>query len=173
MSQQRNSRQTLIASVSPVIGAGLTIAGWVVVANVTWQLAAGLTQALLCETRSRRPLECLPAWSQMGEIGRRSTDTLLALVVHSPAESVAAAMGGMAGTMLLSLRRKDQILELQAKGWSQSQIANHLGITRYQVRKAQESKQPLSGPIGIVPPPSDLHGGSTDDPDDPDDPEPA
>jgi hypothetical protein len=144
MNPQRNSRQTVIASVSPVIGAGLTIAGWVVVANVAWQLAAGLTQALLCETRSRRPLECLPAWSQMGEIGRRSTDTLLALVVHSPAESAAAAIGGMAGTVLLTRRSK-----------------------------AQESKQPLSGPIGIVPPHPLLHGSSTDDPDDPEDPEPA
>lgn len=105
MTPKRNRRRTVIASVSPVIGAGLTVAGWVVVANVAWQLAAGLTQALLCEARSRRPLECLPAWSQMGEIGRRSTDTLLALVVHSPAESVAAAMGGMAGSVLLSQRR--------------------------------------------------------------------
>lgn len=96
-----------MASVSPVIGAGLTIAGWVVVANVAWQLAAGLTQALLCELRSRRPLECLPAWSQMGEIGRRSTDTLLALVVHSPAESAAAALGGAAGTVFLRKRSDD------------------------------------------------------------------
>jgi len=102
---KQKGRQVM-ASVSPVIGAGLTIAGWVVVANVAWQLVAGLTQALLCEARSRKPLECLPAWSQMGEIGRRSTDTLLALVVHSPAESAAAALGG-AGAVLLS-RRTDQ-----------------------------------------------------------------
>lgn len=103
------SNRSVIASVSPVIGAGLTIAGWLVVANVAWQLAAGLTQALLCELRSRRPLECLPAWSQMGEIGRRSTDTLVALVVHSPAESAAAALGGAvgAGTVLLRKRSDD------------------------------------------------------------------
>lgn len=103
----KHGGKSVMASVSPVIGAGLTIAGWVVVANVAWQLAAGLTQALLCEVRSRRPLECLPAWSQMGEIGRRSTDTLLALVVHSPAESAAAALGG-AGAVLLSRRSDDQ-----------------------------------------------------------------
>jgi hypothetical protein len=93
----KSRKAAVMASVSPVLGAGLTIAGWVVVANVAWQLLAGLTQAMLCELRSRRPLECLPAWSQMGEIGRRSTDTLLALVVHSPAESAVAAMGGVAG----------------------------------------------------------------------------
>ncbi len=103
---KQKGRQVM-ASVSPVVGAGLTIAGWVVVANVAWQLAAGLTQALLCEVRSRRPLECLPAWSQMGEIGRRSTDTLLALVVHSPAESAAAALGGAAGTVFLRKRSDD------------------------------------------------------------------
>jgi hypothetical protein len=102
------SERKILASVSPVIGAGLTIAGWVVVANVAWQLAAGLTQALLCEARSRRPLECLPAWSQMGEIGRRSTDTLLALVVHSPAESAAAALGGVAGGVLYRRRQDGQ-----------------------------------------------------------------
>jgi hypothetical protein len=118
--------RSAIASVSPVIGAGLTIAGWVVVANVGWQLGAGLTQALLCEARSRRPLECLPAWAQMGEIGRRSTDTLLALVVHSPAESAAAAMGGMAGAVLVSRRGP-----------------------------RHASEPPLSGPIGIVPSPRD------------------
>lgn len=117
-------RRSVMASVSPVIGAGLTIAGWVVVANVGWQLLGGLTQALLCEMRSRRPLECLPAWSQMGEIGRRSTDTLLALVVHSPAESAAAAMGGVAGSVLLNRRRAED-----------------------------DSEQLLSGPIGIVPAP--------------------
>lgn len=103
MSQTRE--KTVLASISPVIGAGLTIAGWVVVANVAWQLVAGLTQALLCEARSRRPLECLPAWSQMGEIGRRSTDTLLALVVHSPAETAAAALGGAVGGVLLNKRQ--------------------------------------------------------------------
>jgi hypothetical protein len=104
----KQAGKSVMASVSPVIGAGLTIAGWVVVANVAWQLAAGLTQALLCEVRSRRPLECLPAWSQMGEIGRRSTDTLLALVVHSPAESAAAALGGAAGTVFLRKRSEHQ-----------------------------------------------------------------
>lgn len=122
---QADRRNTVMASVSPVIGAGLTIAGWVVVANVAWQLAAGLTQALLCEARSRRPLECLPAWSQMGEIGRRSTDTLLALVVHSPAESAAAALGGVAGGVLY---RRGQ-------------------------GSAGDSEELLSGPIGIVPSP--------------------
>jgi hypothetical protein len=141
---QRTSSRTVIAKVSPVIGAGLTVAGWVVVANVAWQLSAGLTQALLCEARSRRPLECLPAWSQLHEIGRRSTDTLFALVVHSPADSATAAIAGMAGTVLLRQRRTKE-----------------------------ENAQPLSGPIGIVPPPLVLHGSSTDDPDDPTDPEPA
>jgi hypothetical protein len=131
----QNDSRSVIASVSPVIGAGLTIAGWVVVANVSWQLVAGLTQAMLCEMRSRRPLECLPAWSQMGEIGRRSTDTLLALVVHSPAESAAAAMGGLAGSVLLNRRRTED-----------------------------ESEQPLSGPIGIVPDPGQGHPGDGDDP---------
>lgn len=138
MTAKRNSRSAVLASVSPVIGAGLTIAGWVVVANVVWQLVAGLTQALLCEARSRRPLECLPAWTQMGEIGRRSTDTLLALVVHSPAESAAAAMGGLAGGVLVSRRRTAE--------------------------QAEESEQPLSGPIGIVPPPGEPQDGSGDDP---------
>jgi hypothetical protein len=138
MTAKRNSRSTVLASVSPVIGAGLTIAGWVVVANVAWQLVAGLTQALLCEARSRRPLECLPAWTQMGEIGRRSTDTLLALVVHSPAESAAAAMGGLAGGVLVSRRRTAE--------------------------QAEESEQPLRGPIGIVPPPGEPQDGSGDDP---------
>jgi len=124
--------RSVLASVSPVIGAGLTIAGWVVVANVGWQLVAGLTQALLCEARSSRPLECLPAWSQMGEIGRRSTDTLLALVVHSPAESAAAAMGGMAGAVLVSRRGP------------------------------RHASQPLNGPIGIVPSPRDDDDDSDD-----------
>jgi hypothetical protein len=127
------------AAVSPILGAGLTIAGWVVVANVAWQLVAGLTQALLCEARSRRPLECLPAWSQMGEIGRRSTDTLLALVVHSPADSAAAAMGGVVGGVLL--RRRTGSAEA-----------------------SEDSPEVLSGPIGIVPSP--VRGGdeSEDDP---------
>ena len=138
MTAQRKRQSSVLASVSPVIGAGLTIAGWVVVANVAWQLVAGLTQALLCEARSRRPLECLPAWSQMGEIGRRSTDTLLALVVHSPAESAAAAMGGMAGSVLLNRRR----------------TAEETG----------ESEQPLSGPIGIVPLPGEPQDEPGDDP---------
>ena len=138
MTAKQNSRSAVLASVSPVIGAGLTIAGWVVVANVAWQLVAGLTQALLCEARSRRPLECLPAWTQMGEIGRRSTDTLLALVVHSPAESAAAAMGGLAGGVLVSRRRTAGV--------------------------AEESEQPLSGPIGIVATPGEPQDGSGDDP---------
>lgn len=99
------TNKTVIASVSPVVGAGLTIAGWVVVANVGWQLLNGFTQAVLCETRSRRPLECLPAWTQLGDIGRRSSETLLALVVHSPAQSAAAAIGGLAGGVLVSRRR--------------------------------------------------------------------
>lgn len=141
MTAKRDSRSAVLASVSPVIGAGLTIAGWVVVANVAWQLVAGLTQALLCEARSRRPLECLPAWTQMGEIGRRSTDTLLALVVHSPAESAAAAMGGLAGGRLVSRRRTGE----EAEG-------------------PQKSVQPLSGPIGIVPPSGEPQDGSGDDP---------
>ena len=138
-----HSRPQLIrrraAAVSPILGAGLTIAGWVVVANVAWQLVAGLTQALLCEARSRRPLECLPAWSQMGEIGRRSTDTLLALVVHSPADSAAAAMGGVVGGVLL--RRRTGSAE-----------------------PSEDSPEVLSGPIGIVPSP--VRGGdeSEDDP---------
>lgn len=130
------------AAVSPILGAGLTIAGWVVVANVAWQLVAGLTQALLCEARSRRPLECLPAWSQMGEIGRRSTDTLLALVVHSPADSAAAAMGGVVGGVLLCRRN----------GRSEAS------------KDSPEVPSGPSGPIGIVPSP--LRGGdeSEDDP---------
>ena len=128
-------RRSVMASVSPVIGAGLTIAGWVVVANVGWQLVAGLTQALLCEMRSRRPLECLPAWSQRGEIGRRSTDTLLALVVHSPAESAAAAIGGVAGSVMVNRRRAED-----------------------------DSEQLLSGPIGIVPAPGRDHDEDGDDP---------
>jgi hypothetical protein len=106
----------VISSVSPVIGAGLTIAGWVVVGNVAWQL------------------ECLPAWSQMGEIGRRSTDTLLALVAHSPAESAAAAMGGVAGGVLINRRRGQE-----------------------------PDGQPLGGPIGIVPSAHDRDGSSDDD----------
>lgn len=134
--QQQPKQRQVLASVSPVIGAGLTIAGWVVVANVAWQLAAGLTQALLCEARSRRPLECLPAWSQMGEIGRRSTDTLLALVVHSPAESAAAALGGLAGGVLYS------------KGHS----------------SPGDTSGPLSGPVGIVPAPGRDDDDSSDDP---------
>jgi hypothetical protein len=125
----------VISSVSPVIGAGLTIAGWVVVGNVAWQLVAGLTQAVLCEARSRRPLECLPAWSQMGEIGRRSTDTLLALVAHSPAESAAAAMGGVSGGVLINRRRGQR-----------------------------PDEQPLGGPIGIVPS-AHVRDGSSDDDD--------
>ncbi len=131
--------QARAAALSPILGAGLTIAGWVVVANVAWQLVAGLTQALLCEARSRRPLECLPAWSQMGEIGRRSTDTLLALVVHSPADSAAAAMGGVGG-VLLSRRngRPDD---------------------------SEDSTERLSGPIGIVPSPPRDGDRSEDDPD--------
>jgi hypothetical protein len=135
MKQQRKSRNAVMASVSPVIGAGLTIAGWVVVGNVAWQLVGGLTQSLLCEARSRQPLECLPAWTHLGEIGRRSTDTLLALVVHSPAESAAAAMGGMAGSVLINRRRK-----------------------------ADESTEPLRGPIGIVPSMGGTHDESDDDP---------
>jgi hypothetical protein len=135
MNMKQKSRRNVIASVSPVIGAGLTIAGWVVVVNVGWQLVSGLTQAMLCELRSRRPLECLPAWSQMGEIGRRSTDTLLALVVHSPAESAAAAMGGVAGSVLLNRRREEE-----------------------------DSEQLLSGPIGIVPTPERDHDKDGDDP---------
>lgn len=103
MTRQRKGGKLI--SVSPVIGAGLTIAGWVVVVNVGGQLLAGLAQSLLCEIRSRRPLECLPAWSAFGEIGRRSTDTLLALVVHSPADSAAAAIGGLAGGMMANRRR--------------------------------------------------------------------
>jgi hypothetical protein len=121
---RRQQRQDHRLTVSPVIGAGLTIAGWVVVANVGWQLVAGLTQALLCEARSRRPLECLPAWSQMGEIGRRSTDTLLALVAHSPAESAAAAMGGLVGGAVVGRRG----------------------------RNTSDPHEALSGPIGLVPP---------------------
>jgi hypothetical protein len=136
-----HSRPQLIrrraAAVSPILGAGLTIAGWVVVANVAWQLVAGLTQALLCEARSRRPLECLPAWSQMGEIGRRSTDTLLALVVHSPADSAAAAMGGVGG-VLLSRRN----------GRSEA---------------SEDSPEVLSGPIGIVPSPRPRGGDQSED----------
>jgi hypothetical protein len=108
---------------------------------VAWQLVAGLTQALLCEARSRRPLECLPAWTQMGEIGRRSTDTLLALVVHSPAESAAAAMGGLAGGVLVSRRR-----------------------TGEEAERPEESVQPLSGPIGIVPLPGEPQDAPGDDP---------
>jgi hypothetical protein len=131
------------AAVSPILGAGLTIAGWVVVANVAWQLVAGLTQALLCEARSRRPLECLPAWSQMGEIGRRSTDTLLALVVHSPADSAAAAMGGVVGGVLLSRRN----------GRSEA---------------SKDSPEVLSGPTGIVPSPPPRGGDQSED-----DPTPA
>lgn len=120
----------VLASVSPVIGAGLTIAGWVVVANVAWQLVAGLTQAMLCEARSRGPLECLPAWSQLHEIGRRSTDTLLALVVHSPAESAAAALGGLAGG------------------------ASVVGGVLYSRRQGHQGEEaPLGDPIGIVPTP--------------------
>ena len=124
------------ASVVPVLVAGLTMAGWVVVGNVAWQLAAGLTQALLCEMRSRRPLECLPAWSQFGEIGRRGTDTLLALVVHSPAESAAAAVGGVAA----GLWRRD----------------NRDG--------RDEPQETLSGPIGIVPDLRGADGANDDDP---------
>lgn len=135
---RKPNRPAVLASVSPVIGAGLTIAGWVVVANVAWQLVAGLTQALLCEARSRRPLECLPAWTHLGEIGRRSTDTLLALVVHSPAESAVAAMGGVAGGVLVSRRRPGQ--------------------------QAEESELPLSGPIGIVPSPGKPQNEPGDDP---------
>jgi hypothetical protein len=130
------------AAVSPILGAGLTIAGWVVVANVAWQLVAGLAQALLCEARSRRPLECLPAWSQMGEIGRRSTDTLLALVVHSPADSAAAAIGGVVWGVRLSRRN----------GRSEA---------------SEESTEVLSGPsgpIGIVPSPLRNDDESGDDP---------
>ena len=126
----------VMASVSPVMSAGLTIAGWVVVANIGWQLVAGLTQALLCEARSRRPLECLPAWSQMGEIGRRSTDTLLALVAHSPAESAAAAMGGLVGGAVASRRH----------------------------RNAGDPEEVLSGPIGIVPSASRQPEDPDDDP---------
>lgn len=133
---RRGKGKTVMASVSPVVGAGLTLAGWVVVANVGWQLVAGLTQALLCEARSTRPLECLPAWTQMSEIGRRSTDTLLALVVHSPVDSAAAALGGMASGMLVVRRNK----------------ADEAG------------KPPLSGPIGIVPSPSVTDDGPDNNP---------
>jgi hypothetical protein len=125
-----------MATVTPVVAAGLTLAGWVVVANVGWQLASGLTQALLCEVRSQRPLECLPAWTQLSEIGRRSTDTLLALVVHSPVDSAAAALGGMAGGMLVVRRRQED--------------------------KAGEPL--LSGPIGIVPSPPRADDGPENDP---------
>lgn len=129
-------RKAVMASVSPVVGAGLTLAGWVVVANVGWQLLSGLTQALLCEARSQRPLECLPAWTQMSEIGRRSTDTLLALVVHSPVDSAAAAMGGMASGVLVVRRRR-----------------------------GEEASEPvLSGPIGIVPPPPRADDDPENDP---------
>jgi hypothetical protein len=131
---QAQNRKPVIASV--VVGAGLTIAGWVVVANVGWQLMAGLTQALLCESRSRRPLECLPAWTSLGEIGRRSSDTLLALVAHSPAETAAAAMGGLVGGAVAGRRN----------------------------RNPAASEDPLSGPIGIVPSPTQEPGESDDDP---------
>jgi len=134
-------RESVMASVSPVVGAGLTLAGWVVVANVGWQLLSGLTQALLCEARSQRPLECLPAWTQMSEIGRRSTDTLLALVVHSPVDSAAAALGGMAGGVLVVRRRQGD-----------------------EDNEDKASEPVLSGPIGIVPSPARADEGPENDP---------
>jgi hypothetical protein len=132
---------SVMASVSPVVGAGLTLAGWVVVVNVGWQLLSGLTQALLCEARSQRPLECLPAWTQMSEIGRRSTDTLLALVVHSPVDSAAAALGGMAGGVLVVRRRQGD-----------------------EDNEDKASQPVLSGPIGIVPSPPRADDGPENDP---------
>lgn len=105
MNPQNTDLKRVATSISPVVGAGLTIAGWVVVANVGWQVMSGLTQAMLCEARSRRPMECQPAWSQMDEIGRRSTETLLYLVIHSPAESLAAALG--TGSVMIQRRRQN------------------------------------------------------------------
>jgi hypothetical protein len=137
-------KESVMASVSPVVGAGLTLAGWVVVVNVGWQLLSGLTQALLCEARSQRPLECLPAWTQMNEIGRRSTDTLLALVVHSPVDSAAAALGGMAGGVLVVRRRQE--------GDNESDDDDNA------------SQPVLSGPIGIVPSPPRADDGPENDP---------
>jgi hypothetical protein len=134
-------KESVMASVSPVVGAGLTLAGWVVVVNVGWQLLSGLTQALLCEARSQRPLECLPAWTQMSEIGRRSTDTLLALVVHSPVDSAAAALGGMAGGVLVVRRRQGD-----------------------EDNEDTASEPVLSGPIGIVPSPARADEGPENDP---------
>lgn len=128
-----NQGKPVLASMSPVIGAGLTIAGWVVVFNVGWQVLAGLTQAVLCEVRSTRPLECLPAWTQMGEIGRRSGDTLLALVVHSPADSASAALGGLAGAVLVN--RKSQ-----QKNNDPSHVSSILQITDNQPDDQDEPK---------------------------------
>lgn len=44
------------------------------------------------------------------------------------------AVGAIIAWLLES--RQDRIHRLHCSGWSQRRIASHLGITRYQVRKA-------------------------------------
>jgi DNA invertase Pin-like site-specific DNA recombinase len=61
--------------------------------------------------------------------------------------SIACTLAWIAALLILPLlildwatcSRAERIRRLKAMGWSQARIANHLGVSRYQVRKALAS----------------------------------